>query len=143
MRNFADRNYFRWLFFPPFFPHGFIFGLSEKYSRSHLPKRYCRLVYFEVPGLDHPVQTPFARLQTVVSGSPDALESCRKTCIYAPLNDHPCSQAPGIFGNNELVLFILFELTSECHAHGKSLRSIFWKFMFTYVNLIFLNKRKN
>lgn len=143
MSSLVDRNNFRWLFFPPLFLHGFIFGLSEKYSRSHLPKHCCRLIYFEVPGLDHPVQRPFARLQTVVSGSPDALESCRKMCIYALLNDHPYSQSPGIFGNNEFVLFILFELTSECHVHGKSLRSTFWKFMFTYVNHSFLNKRKN
>lgn len=85
----------------PFFPPGSILCVSEKCSRRrHLPKRYCRLAYFEVPGLDRPGQRPFARLQTIVSGSPDALESCRKKCIYAPLNDHPCSQVPGIFENN-------------------------------------------
>lgn len=83
--------------FPLSFHHGFILSLRKKSSgRRHLPKRYYKLAYFEVPGLDHPVQRPSAILQTAVSGSPDALESCRERCIYAPWNDHPCSQVPGI-----------------------------------------------
>ena len=82
-------------------PLSFLFWVSEKCSRSrHLPKHYCRLAYSEVPGSDHPVQRPFARLQTVVSGFLGALESRREKCIYAPLNDHPCSQVPGIFKNS-------------------------------------------
>lgn len=90
----------------PLFPCDFILGLLGKCSRRRLlPKRYCRLACFEVPVLDHPVQRPFARLQTVVSGSPDALESCREKCIYAPLNDHPCSRSPGTRKNNKWVLF--------------------------------------
>jgi hypothetical protein len=87
----------------------------------HLPKHYCRLAYFEAPELDRPVQRPFARLRTVASGSPGALESCRESCICAPLSGHPCSQAPGKFKNNALVLFVICELTSEFHEHGKSL----------------------
>lgn len=84
-----------------FTPLSFLFWVSEKRSGSgHLPKHYCRLAYSEVPGSDHPVQRPFARLQTVVSEFPDALESCREKCIYAPLNDHPCFQVPGIFKNS-------------------------------------------
>ena len=90
---------------PPPFTQDFILGLLGKCSsRRHLPKRYCRLAYFEVPVFDRPVQRPFARLQIIVSGSPDALESCREKCIYAPLNDHPCPQAPGIFKSDRLIL---------------------------------------
>lgn len=96
LRSLGERYYFRWLSFPPFFSHDFVWVSEKCPRRRHLPKHYCRLAYFEVPGLDHPVQRPFARLQTVVSGSPDALGSCREKCIYAPLNDRPCSQVPGI-----------------------------------------------
>lgn len=108
-------------FFPSFLSSWLYFGLSEECSRTkHLPKRYYRLAYFEVPGLDHPVQRPFARLQIVVSGSPDALDSRRQKCIYASLNHHLCSRAPGVFKNNGLILFLIFELNSECHEHEKS-----------------------
>lgn len=76
--------------FPPPFTQGLILGLGEMFQKETLTKALLQASLFpQVPVLDHPVQRPFARLQIIVSGSPDAFESCREKCIYVPLNDHP------------------------------------------------------
>lgn len=81
-----------------------------------VPKSCCRPVYSEAPGLGHPVQKPFARLQTVALGSPDALESRTEKCRFEPSGGLLCSQGPGTFKKNELALFEISKSTSESYS---------------------------
>lgn len=143
LRSLGESSDFRWLFSS--FLSSWLYFESQKKSsgRRHLPKRYCRLAYFEVPGLDHPVQRPSARLQTVVSGSPDALESCRERCIYAPWNDHPCSQVPGILKKKRVGFVHNFWVNFRMLRHEKSL-DLYSKSLCSYMWIItFLTKENN
>lgn len=96
--------------------HGAVGRLLGQCSKERLiPKHCCRPVCSEAPGLGHPAQRPFAKLQTVALGSPDALESCTEKWRYAPSSGHLCSQAPGTFKNNELFLFVIRQPTLESY----------------------------